>query len=145
LPVEVAKLWAVSPGTCSRCMVSDQHLNPARRHPCRCLPTTQAWALISTTLKQNGVSFISPAQAARNGTPIVDIRPSNEFSKGRLPGAVNCQFYRPIEGAVVLTAVAIGEHQQGDWKKQALAACGTVLKAAPRPLSCLRLFCHRHS
>lgn len=62
-------------------------------------PTSpKAWALISTTLKQNGVSFISPAQAARNGTPIVDIRPSNEFSKGRLPGAVNCQFYQPIEG-----------------------------------------------
>ena len=60
-----------------------------------------AWELISTTLKRSGVAFLSPEQAAaalRKGTPVVDIRPSNEFGKGRLPGAANCQFYQPIQG-----------------------------------------------
>ena len=61
----------------------------------------QAWELISTTLKRSGVAFLTPKQAEaalRKGTPVVDIRPSNEFGKGRLPGATNCQFSQPIAG-----------------------------------------------
>ena len=72
-------------------------------------PTSpKAWELISTTLKKNGVAFIGLDQAeaaARKGTPIVDVRPDDQYNTGRLPGAVNCQFYQPITGApaVLLT------------------------------------------
>ncbi|EFN53658.1 hypothetical protein CHLNCDRAFT_136402 [Chlorella variabilis] len=65
-------------------------------------PTSpKAWELISTTLKKNGVAFIGLDQAeaaARKGTPIVDVRPDDQYNTGRLPGAVNCQFYQPITG-----------------------------------------------
>ncbi|KAL4419871.1 hypothetical protein ABPG75_006969 [Micractinium tetrahymenae] len=65
-------------------------------------PTSpKAWELISKTLKKSGVSFVTAdavEAALKRGTPVVDIRPSNEFSRGRIPGSVNCCFYQPIEG-----------------------------------------------
>ncbi|KAL4430353.1 hypothetical protein ABPG77_002159 [Micractinium sp. CCAP 211/92] len=65
-------------------------------------PTSpKAWELISKTLKKNGVSFVTAdavEAAIKRGTPVIDIRPSNEFQRGRIPGSVNCCFYQPIEG-----------------------------------------------
>lgn len=65
-------------------------------------PTSpKAWEIISKELKKQGVSFISTAQAeaaAKKGTTVIDVRPANEYKRGRIPGAVNCEFYRPITG-----------------------------------------------
>ncbi|PSC67375.1 rhodanese-like domain-containing chloroplastic [Micractinium conductrix] len=62
-------------------------------------PTSpKAWEMISKSLKKAGVAFVTPDAAARARTPVVDIRPDNEYKKGRLPGATNCQYYRSIEG-----------------------------------------------
>lgn len=36
--------------------------------------------------------------AAKKGTTVIDVRPENEYKRGRIPGAVNCEFYRPITG-----------------------------------------------
>lgn len=36
--------------------------------------------------------------AAKKGTTVIDVRPANEYKRGRIPGAVNCEFYRPITG-----------------------------------------------
>ena len=78
---------------------------PLRTHPCALQrPTSpKAWELIATTLKRSGVTFVSPAQvaAASQRTPIIDVRPNNEYSGGRIPGSVNCEFYRPITGWVM--------------------------------------------
>lgn len=65
-------------------------------------PTSpKAWELISKTLKKNGVSFVTAdavEAAIKRGTPVIDVRPSNEFRRGRIPGSTNCCFYQPIEG-----------------------------------------------
>lgn len=39
--------------------------------------------------------------AANKGTVVIDVRPANEYKRGRIPGAVNCEFYRSIVGAFV--------------------------------------------
>lgn len=36
--------------------------------------------------------------AQERGIKVVDIRPAGEFTKGRIPGAVNVEFFRLIEG-----------------------------------------------
>lgn len=62
----------------------------------------QAWEEIATTIKKAGVTFISLDQAAaavRKGTPVVDVRPRNEFKGGRIPGAVNCEVRRVGDAA----------------------------------------------
>lgn len=56
---------------------------------------------MSTTLKTSGVKFLSPQEigfAERRGVTIVDIRPASEYASGRIPGAVNVEFFRLIEG-----------------------------------------------
>ncbi len=48
------------------------------------------------------VKFVSPQElnwAKQAGTPIIDVRPEKEFLKGHIPGSVNVQYYRWIEGA----------------------------------------------
>lgn len=56
---------------------------------------------MSTTLKNKGVKFVSPQEvgfAQQRGVTVVDIRPAGEFTKSRIPGAVNVEFFRLIEG-----------------------------------------------
>lgn len=65
-------------------------------------PTSpKAWAVMSTALKKGGVTFVDASAAeglVRRGVPVIDIRPSSEFSKGRLPGSTNVQYFQLIEG-----------------------------------------------
>lgn len=64
--------------------------------------------------------------AARKGTPVIDVRPGNEFKRGRIPGSVSCQFYQPIAGGWPLFLTP--------------ALCGWPGWGAVRPLaSCSRL------
>jgi len=65
-------------------------------------PTSPAgWEIISNTLKEKKVKFISAQEvkfAAERGIPIIDVRPKSEYAKGHIKGAANVQYYRLIEG-----------------------------------------------
>jgi len=61
----------------------------------------QAWEIISTSLRKSGLKMVSPQEvqfAQGRGIPVVDIRPVGEHRKGRIPGAVNVEFFRLIDG-----------------------------------------------
>ncbi|GAB4815869.1 hypothetical protein N2152v2_002915 [Parachlorella kessleri] len=65
-------------------------------------PTSpKAWEAMSTTLKSKGLKFVAPqevANAQQRGIPVIDVRPKEDFAKGRVPDAANVQFYQLISG-----------------------------------------------
>lgn len=65
-------------------------------------PTSpRAWQIMSDTLRSNKIKFLTPNQllaAVRSGNVLIDIRPANEYTIGRVPGAVNVEFFQLIEG-----------------------------------------------
>jgi rhodanese-related sulfurtransferase len=64
-------------------------------------PTSpKAWEIMSTKLRGNGVKFLTPAQlvSVSRTAAVIDVRPANEYAAGRVAGAINVQFYRPITG-----------------------------------------------
>jgi rhodanese-related sulfurtransferase len=62
----------------------------------------QAWEIMSTSLRSSGVKLISTKELAakldKRGRTIVDVRPAGDYDVERIPGSVNVEFYRLIEG-----------------------------------------------
>lgn len=62
-------------------------------------PTSpKAWSMIAKELKKNGLKFAPANDATKRGTIVIDIRPVQDYDASHIPGAVNAEFFKSIQG-----------------------------------------------
>lgn len=54
--------------------------------------------MIAKELKKNGLKFAKPSDTQKRGTIVIDIRPVQDYETGHIPGSVNCEFFKSIQG-----------------------------------------------